>query len=66
MPYTLEAGVDIELLYTNRKMVCQDFLMHNVIEKPKMEVDDILDGKKELHSICMVIPNYFKKFAVVE
>ena len=47
MPYLLEAGVDVKLLYSNKKMVCQCVLMHNVIEKRKIELDDILIGKKK-------------------
>ena len=53
MPYIFEAGVDIELLYSNRKMVCQCLLMYNVIEKRKIELDDILVGKKTAFSVFM-------------
>lgn len=55
MPYMLEAGVDIELLYSNRNMVCQCLLMYNVIEKRKIELDDILAGKKKTPTFAISI-----------
>ncbi len=44
VPYLLEAGVDVELLSSNREMVVQCLLMYNIVEKRKMELDDILVG----------------------
>jgi hypothetical protein len=41
-PYLLEAGVVVELLSSNREMVVQCLLMYNIIERRKMELDDIL------------------------
>ena len=57
MPYILEADVDIELLYSNRKLVCQCLLLLFVIEKRKIELDDILVGKKKTTSVSMLQTN---------
>jgi hypothetical protein len=44
LPYLLEAGIDVELLSSNREMVVQYLLMYNVIEKRKLELDGISSG----------------------
>ena len=43
-PYLLEAEVDLALLSSNRQMVVQLLLMYNIIEKRKLELDDIAAG----------------------
>ena len=41
LPYLLEAGLEVELLFSNRQMVVQLLLMYNIIEKRKLELNDI-------------------------
>lgn len=43
-PYLLEAGIDVELLHTDKKLIIQGLLIFNVIEKRKLELDDIAKG----------------------
>ena len=43
-PYLIEAGIDLELLHSCRHIVAQNLLMYFVIEKRKLELDDIATG----------------------
>ena len=43
-PYLLEAGIDVELLHSNKEIVLQGLLLFFVIEKRKLELDDISFG----------------------
>ena len=44
IPYMMEAGVDIEMLYLNRKMVIQGLFWYFIINKRKLELEDIGKG----------------------
>ena len=59
IPYLLEAGVDIELLSSNREVVVQCLLLYNIIEKRKIELDDILVGMYIIIQIIEVGLGYY-------
>ena len=40
-PYLIEAGIDLELLHPCREMVVQGILLFFVIDKRKLELDDV-------------------------
>ena len=42
--YLIEAGIDVELLHSSRELVVQGLLLYFVIEKRKLELDDICAG----------------------
>ena len=44
IPYLIEAGIHIELLQSSRELVVQGLLLYFVIEKRKLELDDICAG----------------------
>ena len=43
-PYLFEAGIDIDRLISDKRVVIQDVLLYNVIEKRRRELDDIAKG----------------------
>ena len=53
LPYLLESGVEVEMLSSSRKLTVQCLLMYYVIEKRKLELDDIAAGKY-FSCICLV------------
>ena len=59
IPYLLEAGVDIELLSSNREVVVQCLLLYNTIEKRMIELDDILVGMYIIIQIIEVGLGYY-------
>ena len=40
-PYLFEAGLDIDNLKTNARLIGQDLILYKVIHKRKLELDDI-------------------------
>ena len=40
-PYLSEAGLDIDNLKTNARLIGQDLMLYQVIHKRKLELDDI-------------------------
>ena len=58
IPYLLEAGVDVELLHTNRKLIIQGLLIFNVVEKRKLELDDIAKGTLLFHCLLIIYLNF--------
>ena len=43
-PYLYEAGLDIDHLKTNARLIGQDLMLYQVIHKRKLELDDIKKG----------------------
>lgn len=43
-PYLYEAGLDIDQLNTNARLIGQDLMLYQVIHKRKLELDDIKKG----------------------
>ena len=43
-PYLFEAGLDIDNLKTNARLIGQDLMLYQVIHKRKLELDDIKKG----------------------
>lgn len=48
-PYLYEAGLDIDHLKTNARLIGQDLMLYQVIHKRKLELDDI---KKVRYPLC--------------
>ena len=58
-PYIIEAGVDIELLHLNRRMVVQGLLWYFVINKRKLELEDIGKGYILSEKNVSIVPKIF-------
>jgi uncharacterized protein YwqG len=53
-PYLIEAGIDLELLHSCREMVVQGILLFFVIDKRKLELDDIATGMYVNHNLILL------------
>ena len=45
IPYLSESGIDISSLNSDRRLVIQDLMVYQVIDKRKRELDDIAKGE---------------------
>jgi len=43
-PYLFEAGLDLDNLYGNRKLLLEGLMVYHVIEKRHFELDDLARG----------------------
>lgn len=49
LQYLLEAGIDPDTFPQNRELVIQELMMFNVIEKRRLQLNDIAKGTKSIH-----------------
>lgn len=58
-PYILEAGLDPDTLSGDRNFITQGLMLYNVIDKRRLELNDIKKGKIKLIFIITIILFFF-------
>lgn len=48
VPYLLEAGLDPDHLNSNAKLIVDGLMLFNVIEKRRLELEDVAKGKQTM------------------
>ena len=59
-PFLYEAGLDVDQLPSNPKVMVQGLMLHHVIHKRKLELDDISKGGLNLS--CQQVKSFMLKF----
>lgn len=52
VPYLLEAGLDPDKLVSDRQLLVECLMRYHVIDKRRLELDDIGKGKTVLAKFC--------------
>ena len=55
-----EAGLDPDLLPNNTHLVAEGLMLYNVIDRRRLQLEDIKSGTLHLHPFCL----FFKLFAI--